>query len=90
MITEALIRDIANHVSGQVLDNGITQNLRVAFPEVHFTYCMDDDVISSKPVVVGEGFNLYLIDSRDHCLTITSSYPAATGVVVAEVVEEDE
>ncbi len=88
MITEQTVIAIADRLDGASLDATITQRLRAEFPGIHFTYCMDDDVTSCKPVLERQGFNLYLIDSRDHCLAFTRQYPLATGVVVAEVIED--
>ena len=61
--------------------------LRDRFPDIHFTYCMDDDVIAAKAVYEHETFNLYLIDSREHCLCFTQDLEVATGIVVAEIEE---
>jgi hypothetical protein len=66
------------------------QVLRSEFPKVHFTYCMDDDVFGPKPAYESNSFNLYYIDGRDHCLAFTSESEIATGIVVAEVIEEDD
>ncbi|MEW5756150.1 MAG: DUF6129 family protein [Pseudomonadota bacterium] len=89
MISEQTLIDIADRVGAQTLDETITRRLRADFPGVHFTYCMDDDVTSAKPVLARKGFNLYLIDSRDHCLAFTRQCELATGVVVAEVIEDE-
>lgn len=89
MITEQTVIDIAERLAGPGLDGSIPQRLRAAFPGIHFTYCMDDDVMGCPPVLERAGFNLYLIDSRDHCLALTRQYPLATGIVVAEVIEDD-
>lgn len=62
--------------------------LRQQFPDIHFTRCMDDDVGSVSPVSEFSGFNLYLIDSTNRCLSFTRDLQQATGVVVAEV-EDD-
>ena len=71
------------------LDESTVTDLRQAFPEYHFTYCMDDDIIQGKPVVERPSFNLYLIDGREHCLCLTNDHDAATGLVVAEVFVEE-
>ena len=42
-----------------------------------------------KPVMEAEGFNIYLVDGREHCLAFTQSQEVASGVVLAEV-EDDE
>lgn len=72
------------------LDEAVVSGLRKAYPDYHFTYCMDDDIVTGKPVIERESFNLYLIDGREHCLCLTNDHDVATGVVVAEVLEEDE
>lgn len=64
--------------------------LRSGFPGLHFTWCMDDDVCGPKPAVQGKGFNVYLVDSSEHCLCFTSSLEAASGVVIAELGEDDD
>ena len=55
---------------------------------IHFTYCMDDDLPNNTPVIEHEGFNLYLIDGREHCLCLTNDYDVATGIVVAEIIAD--
>jgi hypothetical protein len=62
--------------------------LREAFADLHFTYCSDDDITVGEPARTADGFNLYLVDGREHCLVLTSDPSAATGVVLARV-EED-
>ena len=65
------------------------QSLRKQFPEIHFTYCMDDDVCGPTAAFESEKFNLYYIDGRDHCLAFTNQAEIATGIVVAEVSDDD-
>lgn len=90
MLEASLVETIANQVETQFLDDDAVNSLRNAYPEVHFTYCMDDDITSGKPVFEREKFNIYLIDGREHCLCLTNDYETATGIVVAEVIEDDE
>jgi hypothetical protein len=49
---------------------------------------MDDDLPNNTPVIEHEGFNLYLIDGREHCLCLTNDYEVATGIVVAEIIPD--
>ncbi len=63
--------------------------LRGAFDDLHFTFCSDDDVISDKPVAEVAGYALYLVDSSQHCLCLTTDPEGASGLVVAEIEEED-
>lgn len=64
--------------------------LREALPEIHFTHCMDDDLVNKSPVRTATGFNLYLVEgSSGHCLRITQNAELATGIVLAEVEDAD-
>ncbi|MDJ0738519.1 MAG: DUF6129 family protein [Gammaproteobacteria bacterium] len=69
-------------------DAGMERDLRAAFPDLHFTFCLDDDVIADTPASELPGFNLYLVDSSSHCLSLTTDPEAASGLVVAELVDE--
>jgi len=57
--------------------------LRAAFPELHFTFCDDADVMSDDAFLASTGFNLYLIDASSHCLQLTVDLSVASGLVVA-------
>jgi len=61
--------------------------LREAFTDLHFTYCMDEDVGTEEPVIQAKGFNLYLVDGRGHCMRFTTDRKKATGILLAEVEE---
>ena len=63
--------------------------LRGEFPDLHFTWCMDDDVCGPRPAATGKGFQVYLVDSSNHCLVFTPSLEAASGVVIAELGEDE-
>ncbi|MGB1110106.1 MAG: DUF6129 family protein [Gammaproteobacteria bacterium] len=90
MITNEQIQTIAGAVKASQVDESALAQLRGEFPDIHFTWCMDDDVAdSAKPVMEAEGFNIYLVDGREHCLCMTNDAEIATGLVVAEVIEED-
>jgi hypothetical protein len=85
MISQEQISDIGEILSQGTVDETAVTALRQQFPKIHFTYCMDDDVIAASPLHESEAFNLYLIDSRNHCLCFTQDLDIATGVVVAEI-----
>jgi hypothetical protein len=90
MISQEQIEQIGELVTqASVLESGCVNLLRSQFPDIHFTYCMDDDVYAALPVLERKRFNLYLVDSRDHCLSLTRDSEIATGVVVAEVEPEE-
>ena len=87
--------DIIDQVNSQVVDLGLDEQavsqLRDSWPNIHFTYCSDDDISAARPVRQSAGFNIYLVDGRDHCLKFTSDIEHATGLVLAELeAEEDE
>lgn len=83
MIAPALVETIAAGLEHDGLDEATVSALRAAHPGVHFTYCADDDVVTAKPVAARPGFNVYLVDGRDHCLRLTGDYDSATGLVLA-------
>ena len=85
MISEEQLDRIAAMAAAEPLSEDVVARLRGIFEGVHFTYCMDDDVYEVEPVREVQGFNLYLVDGRDHCLAFTRDNQVATGVVIAEV-----
>ena len=87
MITQQHLDQIGGLTESHSPSEALLGLLRQTFPGIHFTYCMDDDVIAASPVYEAAGFNLYLIDSRNHCLGFTQDKEVATGVVVAEIDE---
>lgn len=88
MIAQQTIDSINKLLIDHGLDQDAVSRLRGLWPEIHFTHCSDDDVCGPPPVLESEGFSIYLIDSRDHCLSFTSDLTIATGLVLAEH-EED-
>jgi hypothetical protein len=89
MIDAATIDRIAEMALARGLDEGTVQGLRAAWPGVHFSYCMDDDICGVEPVRQLQGINLYLVDGREHCLSLTGNPEAATGLLLAEVEADD-
>jgi len=85
MIEQTLVERISAQVADHAVKADALAALRSAYPQIHFTYCMDDDV----PVIEAEGFNLYLVDGSDHCMQLTRDYEAATGVLIAECGDEE-
>lgn len=64
--------------------------LRQAWPDLHFTYCSEDDVPARlAPASQGAGFALYLVSGAQHCVGFTNHLEAATGLVLATVSEDD-
>lgn len=88
MVSEEQLNGVAEQLTQQGCGEETVAQLRRNFPDIHFTYCMDDDICSGKPCYSAEQFDLYYIDSREHCLGLTGSAELATGLVVAERVED--
>lgn len=89
MITQSQIDQVNEFtlLQSSISDNTVIQ-LRSQHPQIHFTYCMDDDVQVGYPVIENRSFNLYLIDSSNHCLSFTRDMELATGIVIAEIEQE--
>lgn len=88
MISNSQINAIKAIIEALGVDETTVSELRQQFQSIHFTYCMDDDLPNSQPVIEHENFNLYLIDGREHCLCLTNDFDVATGVVVAEIIPD--
>jgi Family of unknown function (DUF6129) len=88
MISPEQLQHIASSLKTVTLNEAAISQIRADNPGIHFTYCMDDDIPELEPMLAGEGFNLYLIDGREHCLCLTANYENATGIVIAEVIPE--
>jgi hypothetical protein len=88
MISSEQVQKIASVIRNESLNESLVAMLRSENPGIHFTYCMEDDIPNNEPVLESEGFNLYLVDGREHCLCLTNSYEHATGIVIAEVIED--
>lgn len=63
--------------------------LRETFSDIHFTSCLDDDVGNIEPAHREAGFNVYLVDGREHCLKLTADIQSATGLLLAQVDDAD-
>lgn len=89
MLNTETIEAIANELEGCGLSEQSLATLRASHPKIHFTYCLDDDVAIMNPYLSRPGFNVYLVDGRDHCMKFTSEISHATGLVLAEVIEDE-
>jgi hypothetical protein len=86
MITPELTNSIAQQLQQQGINDQVINQLRQNYPGIHFTYCLDDEInTQSQPILEHSQFNLYLVDGRHHCFSLTTDYQAATGIVIAEV-----
>ena len=89
MLNAETIEAIATELEGYGLSEQSLAALRSSHPKIHFTYCMDDDVGFYTPYATRSGFNVYLVDGREHCLKFTGDIGHATGLVLAEVIKDD-
>lgn len=87
MIAPETLETVAARVSSGEVNEQSLSLLREAFPDIHFTWCMDDDIGMEKSAAEYEGFNLYLVDGSVHCLKLTTSPEVANGIVIAEIYE---
>ncbi len=89
MISQDQLDAIINEAGQSALDEVLLGRLRAAWPGVHFTLCMDDDIPVHARAVAEQGrFNVYLVNSSDHCSVLTNDTATASGVVLAEVIED--
>jgi len=89
VITAEQLEAVAEKVRSLPLDYELVPTLCEAFPGIHFTFCMEDDIGEIRPAMESEGFNLYFIDGNEHCLKFTPLAEAATGIVVAEILDDE-
>jgi hypothetical protein len=89
MITTELAEEIAGRVAASGLSEALVSELRKAYPGIHFTYCLDDDIHGAAPFLERPGFNLYLVGGTGHCLSLSGNSATASGLVLAEVLEDD-
>lgn len=89
MIEAEIVAQIAKFVEIHSLSEATLIELRQTYPSIHFTYCSDDDIHSGRPVSTQPAFNIYLVDTRGHCFTLTTDFDNATGIVLAEVIETE-
>jgi hypothetical protein len=90
MIDTEILDRVAEITLARGLDETTVQALRATWPAMHFSYCLDDDISGVAPVRELQGINLYLVDGRNHCLSLTGDPEAATGLVLAEVEPDDQ
>lgn len=90
MIPPERLDQVVRIVERAGLNDQTVGALREALTDLHLTYCMDDDVGVREPVRRADGFNVYLVDGRGHCMQFTSDMASATGIVLAEVDENEE
>lgn len=88
MIDAETIAAVRASVEQNGAEEETVMQLRKSWPGIHFTYCMDDDIGALDPYQEANGFNIYLVTGREHCISFTSAVENATGLVIAAVEEE--
>ncbi len=89
MISEADINGVIDFVKSNGLDEAVISKLRAQYEDYHFTYCIDDDMEAYTPAIELEGFNVYYVNSKDHCSKLTTDPSNASGFVLAEVIDDE-
>lgn len=85
MIRSERLDQVTRIVERAGLNDQTLGALREAFTDMHLTYCADDDIGVGRPVRHADGFKIYLVDGRGHCMQFTTDLASATGIVLAEV-----
>lgn len=87
MIVPETLEHIANTAAAMGdLSDATLAELKHTWPDLRFTFCSDDDMPARLPPALRrEGFNLYLVNGSEHCLSLTDDPLQAIGVVLAEV-----
>lgn len=88
MINDDMIADVINLVADRGLSDDTIAELRQQYEGAHFTYCMDDDINAAKAFRECDGFNVYLVNSSNHCSVLTNDSGSASGLVLAEVIDD--
>ena len=89
MIAAETLAALAAAAAGHAPGERLLAELRQRWPELRLTLCSDNDVPARlPPALEGAGFNLYLVNGSEHCLSLTNDPEVAIGVVLAWVDEE--
>ncbi|MGF1644923.1 MAG: DUF6129 family protein [Thiotrichales bacterium] len=89
MIEHETLVAVRDRIASAAPSEDMLRELRRTWPGMHFTLCSDDDIPPHlPPALTGAGFNLYLVNSSEHCMSLTTIPALASGVVLATVEEE--
>lgn len=90
MLSADTLQQIADTaVSSGMSNDAALDALKKNWPDLRFTFCNDDDMPARlRPALQGDGVNLYLVGGGEHCLSLTTDYEQAIGVVLAQVDED--
>lgn len=85
MIRPERLDQVTRIVERAGLNDQTLSAIREAFTDMHLTFCEEEDIGVGRPVRHADGFNIYLVDGRGHCMRFTTDMASATGMVLAEV-----
>lgn len=83
-LTQQAIDDIKTLLATGTAGTELVLGLRKILPGMSVTLCNASDVDSETPVLETSGTAIYLIDTSEHCVRLTTLAEAATGLIVAE------
>jgi len=87
MIQESLIESVVLAVKKEGTGDSLLKLLKANHPDTYFSCCNDEDVFGPDPIYASQTFNLYLVDSSDHCLSLTKDKEVASGILIARVTD---
>lgn len=87
MIESATLEALTDALSGFDFSEQSQTNLRNQFQPLRLTFCLEDEMGITVPYRECGPFNLYLVYSGGHCMSLTHDLDSASEVLVAEVEE---
>lgn len=90
MISQEQLNQIYDSSEQMAIGEELLASLKASHPEIHFSWCFEDDIgATATPYRESGKFNLYLVNSENHCSCLSNDPDSASGVVIAEVLEDD-
>jgi len=90
MISQEQLDQIHDFVMSSDIGEELISALKQQHPDLHFSWCFDDDIgATAKPYCESNGFNLYLVNSENHCSCLSNDPDSSSGVVIAEVIDDE-
>jgi hypothetical protein len=77
------LEQVADALGAGGVSAAAVAELRRSLPGVSLTLCDASDLGVEEPFRSFPGFELYLVDGRDHCWRLTSEPAEATGLMIA-------
>ena len=90
MIQQELIDQILDRATKEGVSRELLSTLKEENPALLFQSEDDDNLMESKPVASTDTFHLYLIDTQEHCLTLTRDLERAGGFLFGIRGEDEE